>query len=141
SSKRTVCGPPGAITVTGEVARPLVIAATADAHDPVPEDCVSPAPRSNIRISISWAPRSFLPLTRTYTTFVPCGNWGCVWSRAAWRCHPSGKLSYENYVVRIAHRNFRAYRPHMRCLNRQLAADVRLPHLRFEPECGALPPR
>jgi len=62
------CAPPGATTVTGDATRPLAIAATAAAHDPVPEDCVSPTPRSNSRISISFGLR-----TTTYSTLVPCG--------------------------------------------------------------------
>ena len=48
-SKRTVCAPPGACTATGVWVRPVVIAATAAAHEPVPEDCVSPTPRSKKR--------------------------------------------------------------------------------------------
>src|SRR6266404_6044621 len=60
------------------------VAAIASGRDPVPEDCVSPTPRSNSRISISFAPR-----TTTYSTFVPCGNCGCVPISAACRCHPS----------------------------------------------------
>src|SRR5271170_5862090 len=38
-SQRTVCVPPGVCTRTGDCALPVAIAATADAHDPVPEDC------------------------------------------------------------------------------------------------------
>ena len=52
-SHSTVWGPPGLTTFTGELTRLLKMDATAAAHDPVPEDSVSPAPRSKIRISIS----------------------------------------------------------------------------------------
>src|SRR5438874_1105481 len=45
-SQRTVCTPPGARTSTGDSAMPASIAAIAEAQEPVPEDCVSPAPRS-----------------------------------------------------------------------------------------------
>ena len=41
-----VCVPPGACTLRGDCARLSKIAATAAAHDPVPDDCVSPTPRS-----------------------------------------------------------------------------------------------
>src|SRR6266545_2398408 len=37
SSQRTVCAPPGATTFTREETRLLAIAATATAHDPVPD--------------------------------------------------------------------------------------------------------
>src|SRR5260370_9406841 len=50
------------------------------------------------------------------------------------------KVLYENYEVRIPHRNFRSHRPHTGRLYRQLAADLRLAHLRFEFNRGALPP-
>jgi len=45
-SQRTVCAPPGVCTLTGDRARPEKMAATAEAHDPVPEERVSPTPRS-----------------------------------------------------------------------------------------------
>ena len=44
--QRTNCVPPGAWTFSGELALPAAMEATAEAHDPVPEDCVSPTPRS-----------------------------------------------------------------------------------------------
>src|SRR5438105_7642187 len=50
-SQRTVCTPPGAITSTGDVQRPEAMAATAEAQEPVPEDWVSPTPRSKKRTS------------------------------------------------------------------------------------------
>ena len=65
-SQRTVCEPPGDVTRSGDCDLPLAIAATAAAHDPVPEERVSPTPRSKILISISPLVR-----TRTSSTFVP----------------------------------------------------------------------
>src|SRR3954454_16854239 len=62
--RRTVCVPPGACTLTAESVRPGLIAATADAHEPVPEDRVSPAPRSKNR-----ARRSNLLSTATNSMF------------------------------------------------------------------------
>src|SRR3954452_23505958 len=47
-SHEIVSEPPGMITLTGEVARLVLIAATAVAQAPVPQASVSPAPRSNV---------------------------------------------------------------------------------------------
>ena len=48
-SQATVSDPPGIVTFTGELARLVLIAATAVAQAPVPQARVSPAPRSQVR--------------------------------------------------------------------------------------------
>ena len=55
----TVCIPPGACTRTGDFALPVWIEATAAAQEPVPEDMVSPTPRSQKRTSISSSVQDF----------------------------------------------------------------------------------
>src|SRR5579864_95653 len=69
ASRRTSCVPPGACTFTDDSARLVAMAATADAHDPVPEDIVSPAPRSKNRTFTSC-----LPAGETHSTLTPCSN-------------------------------------------------------------------
>src|ERR1035441_8990341 len=71
-SQATVCAPPGAATVSGDLASPSAIAAVAAAELPVPEEEVGPTPRSKMRISIS------VGLTmRTNSTFV-------CWGKSGW---------------------------------------------------------
>src|SRR5579872_399171 len=78
---RTVCTPPGACTLTGEAARPMLIAAAADAQEPVPDELVSPTPRSKKRTRMS-----NLLSTTTNSTFTPSGNCGMPWISAACAC-------------------------------------------------------
>src|SRR6267378_6373362 len=68
-SVRTICAPPGACTRTGDSAFPDAMAAIATAQDPVPEDLVSPTPRSKNR-----ACRSCTPSATTTSMFTPCLN-------------------------------------------------------------------
>src|SRR5271166_761222 len=80
----TVCAPPGACTRTGELTLPLWMDATAAAQEPVPDDIVSPTPRSQKRTSISFAPFTF-----TYSTFIPCLKSGWVDICCATACQPN----------------------------------------------------
>ena len=48
--------PPGILTVTGLLTRPSRTAAVAAAHEEDPDACVSPAPRSQMRMKISCGP-------------------------------------------------------------------------------------
>ena len=53
SRQSTLSTPPSVRTRTLRSVKPFNAAATADAHEPVPDERVCPAPRSQIRISIS----------------------------------------------------------------------------------------
>ena len=68
-SQRTVSCPRLVQTLTSFEVRPLSIEATAAAQEPVPEDRVSPTPRSQNRTSISC-----LLMTRMNSTFVLLGK-------------------------------------------------------------------
>ncbi len=48
--------PPSVCTVTGEATSPAVTAATAAAVEPLPDESVSPAPRSHTRMRMSFGP-------------------------------------------------------------------------------------
>src|SRR5271157_2419009 len=86
----TVCVPPGACTRTGELTLPVWMEAVAAADEPVPDDIVSPTPRSQKRTSISWSLRSV-----TNSTLVPCGKSGWVATCPAQDCQ-SGANSGTN---------------------------------------------
>src|SRR5208337_5056033 len=60
------------------------MAATAAAQEPVPEDIVSPAPRSQKRTSISLRFN-----TLTNSTFIPCLKSGCIEIGCATACQPT----------------------------------------------------
>ncbi len=77
----TVCAPPGATTVSGEMQRRNASTAVAAAEVPVPEEVVGPTPRSKMRISIS---RSLT--MRTNSTLVWCGKSGCTQISAPMVC-------------------------------------------------------
>src|SRR5579884_2722993 len=87
-SQRTICAPPGARTSSGDCARPLWMAATAAAQEPVPEDCVSPTPRSKMRSSTSPGPS-----TLTNSTLVPCWKSWCLPISAPSACQPGRNSS------------------------------------------------
>src|SRR5262249_916518 len=86
--KRTICGPPGACTLTGDCARPLSIAAPAAALEPVPEECVSPTPRSKKRTSIA-----DFASTCTSSAFTPCLKIGLRCIPADFACQSSQNSS------------------------------------------------
>src|SRR5207244_483195 len=67
-SQAIVSDPPGMLTLTGDFARFVLIAATAAAHAPVPQARVRPAPRSHV------FRRTPLPSTRATLTLIRCGN-------------------------------------------------------------------
>src|SRR5208337_4432124 len=79
----TVWMPPGACTRRGELALPLWMEATAAAQEPVPDDIVSPTPRSQKRTSISF---SFMILTNS--TFIPCLKSSWIEICCAIACQP-----------------------------------------------------
>ena len=60
----------GRVHFDGRIGPSRAMAATADAQDPVPEDVVSPTPRSKKRNGFT---SCLLPKT-TYSTFTPSGN-------------------------------------------------------------------
>ena len=78
--------PPGIFTVTGLLTNPRRTAALAAAQEDEPEACVSPAPRSQIRMKTS-----LRPVGTTSCTFVRLGNSLCC-SRAG----PSAKSSFRD---------------------------------------------
>src|SRR4051794_5092141 len=71
SAISTSSTPPASVTVTGLVHQPLATAAAAAATELVPEDCVSPAPRSHTPTRSACGPS-----TATSWTFVRSGKRG-----------------------------------------------------------------
>ena len=91
------------------------MAATADAHAPVPEAVVGPTPRSQIRMRT----RSGAS-TRANSTLVPAGNRGCVASAGPETIEARlvGQFRDERHALWIAH-------PQRRHVNRLVADDER----------------
>ena len=106
SRHSTRCVPPGAITWTSRAAPPCAIAAIAEAHAPVPDACVGPTPRSQIRMRT----RSGASTTAN-STLVPSENRRCVDNAGPSRLKRarSGSSLHQRDTLRIADRQRRHF--------------------------------
>ena len=99
SRHSTRCVPPGATTSTSRAAPPCAIAAIADAQAPVPDACVGPTPRSQIRMRT----RPGASITAN-STLVPAGKRGCVASAGPrrWKRARVRQCLDQRHALRIA---------------------------------------
>ncbi len=136
SRHSTRCVPPGAITWTSRAAPPCAIAAIADAHAPVPDACVGPTPRSQIRIRM----RSTASTTAN-STLVPSENRLVRRQRGAKAMEASqvGELLHQRDTLRIADRQRRHRQLLARGFDLFFDDPFRLPHRRPERVAAALP--